>query len=99
VSPLTLYTGFVQLLDPNNRVLAQEDHIPQRGAAPTTSWLPGEYVVDQYTLTLPESLPPGPYRLIAGLYDVRTMQRVPVIDAQGQPIGDHVLLQTFTTPE
>ncbi len=93
------YTGFVQLLDPNNRVLAQEDHIPQHGAAPTTSWLPGEYVVDQYTLTLPESLPPGPYRLIAGLYDVRTMQRVPVIDAQGQPIGDHVLLQTFTTLE
>ena len=90
------YTGFVQLLDANNRVLAQEDHVPQRGEAPTTSWLAGEFVQDRYELLLPETLPPGPYRLIAGLYDLRTMRRVPVVNAQGAPVADHVVLRMFS---
>ncbi len=96
LAPATIsYTGFVQLLDGQNRVIAQEDHIPQRGAAPTTSWLAGEYVQDRYDLRLPDPLPPGPYRLIVGLYDARTMRRLPVADPAGRPLGDHVVLQTW----
>lgn len=92
------YTGFVQLLGPQNQVIAQEDHIPRRGEAPTTSWIAGEFVQDEYELHLPEALPPGPYRLIAGLYDSGTMQRVPVNYGLNEPEGDHVLLLNIPDP-
>ncbi len=89
------YTGFVQLLDGANRVIAQEDHIPLRGEAPTTSWLPGEIIADRYDLTLPAELPAGPYTLIAGWYDATTMRRLPVWAGDSAPAGDHIVLRTF----
>ncbi len=63
------YTAFVHLLDGEGRVVAQEDHVPGRGARPTTSWLPGEVVLDRFDLALPAELPPGRYTLEIGLYD------------------------------
>jgi 4-amino-4-deoxy-L-arabinose transferase-like glycosyltransferase len=72
------YTVFVQLLNSAGQVVAQVDRQPQEGAAPTTSWLPGEFLTDSYNLSLPLNLPPGPYRLITGLFDAATGQRLPV---------------------
>lgn len=61
-------TGFVHLLGSDDRVAAQEDHVPQRGQRPTLGWLVGEVVSDRYDLALPADLPPGVYRLEVGLY-------------------------------
>jgi len=63
------YTVFVQLLNSAGQVVTQRDQPPLAGAAPTTTWLPGEILTDGYTLALPADLPPGQYRLITGLYD------------------------------
>ena len=59
---------FVQLIDPAAGLVAQSDNAPGAGSAPTAGWLSGEFVSDGHTLTLPESLAPGSYRLIAGMY-------------------------------
>lgn len=83
------YTVFIQLLNRDNQVVAQVDRQPLNGAAPTTTWLPGEYLTDAYTLPL--DLPAGEYRLIAGVYNAATGQRLPV--ASG---GDFVELQHIT---
>lgn len=74
----TNYTVFVQLLNSDWWVVAQQDLQPQAGAAPTTTWLPGEILADVYTLSLPDNLPPGNYQLIAGMYDSTTGGRMPV---------------------
>jgi hypothetical protein len=74
----TNYTVFVQLLNETGQVVAQVDAQPQAGTAPTPTWLPGEILSDPYTLTLPPTLPPGTYRLIAGLYDATTGARLPL---------------------
>jgi|GEM_PF-1016945 len=74
----TTYTVFVQLLNSAGQVVAQVDAQPLTGAAPTTTWLPGEILTDPYTLTLPAELPPGDYRLIAGLYNAASGERLPV---------------------
>jgi hypothetical protein len=74
----TNYTVFTQLLDPAKQVVAQVDLQPQGGSAPTTTWLPGEIVADSYKLPLPADLPPGDYRLITGMYDPATGERLPV---------------------
>ncbi len=63
------YTAFVHLLGPDGQVVAQEDHVPGRGARPTTSWWEGEVITDRFELTLPADLPIGEYELEVGLYD------------------------------
>lgn len=74
----TAYTVFVQLLNSAGQVVAQVDQPPLTGAAPTTTWLPGEVLTDSYTLTIPAETPPGAYRLIVGMYNPATGQRLTV---------------------
>ncbi len=71
----TSYTVFIQLLY-DGRVLAQQDQIPLGGSRPTTGWLPGEYLADSYTLTVPPDAPSGTYELIVGLYEAETGERL-----------------------
>ncbi|GAB4543537.1 MAG: hypothetical protein Kow0063_36800 [Anaerolineae bacterium] len=86
------YTVFVQLLDQSNRLYAQHDGQPGDGVLITTTWAPGEYVRDQHRLALPPDLPAGEYRLIAGMYLPDSGERLPLLDQDGQVIGDHVVL-------
>ena len=86
------YKVSVQVLDAANQVLAQEDHIPLRGEAPTTSWLSGEILRDRFDLTLPAQLPPGPKRVIVSMYDENTLARVPVMSGEGARLTDYVEL-------
>jgi 4-amino-4-deoxy-L-arabinose transferase-like glycosyltransferase len=84
------YTVFVQLLNQAGQVVAQQDQQPQAGAAPTTTWLPGEILIDSYTLPVPE-LATDHYQLIAGLYNPATGERLPLSSG-----GDFVELQPIT---
>jgi len=81
-TPGISYTAFVQALGPDGRVLAQSDAIPAAGARPTTGWRPGEIIIDAHTLRLNEGIGelPQTARLIAGLYDARTGERVHLPD-------------------
>ena len=74
------YKVFVQLLDANGVPRAQADVIPQNGARPTWSWLPGEIITDEIALKIPADLPAGTYRLTAGLYDELTGTRLTLPD-------------------
>src|SRR5262249_35186416 len=65
-------TVFVHVRDAAGELYSQRDAPPGNGFRPTTSWLAGEYVVDEYTLDLPE----GGYSLAVGLYDQRTGERL-----------------------
>lgn len=85
------YTVFVQALNGEGKVVAQSDSYPLDGRYPTTAWQPGEVVRDVHRLALPSGLPPGAYRLIAGMYRLETLQRLPVL-RPGQPSADHVEL-------
>ena len=66
------------LIAPDGQIAAQQDAMPQQGAAPTSCWRPGEFITDPYTLTLPAQLPPGRYRLETGWYFWETGERLPV---------------------
>jgi hypothetical protein len=87
------YTVFVQVLNVDWQVVAQRDLQPLAGSAPTNTWLAGEYLTDPYQLNLPAAMRPGSYRVIAGLYDARTGQRLPVSSG-----GDFVDLGAVTVP-
>ncbi len=64
------YKIFLHLLDGNGRPAAQRDSEPGGGLALTTTWPPGETIVDNHGLFLPLDLPPGRYTLTLGLYDI-----------------------------
>lgn len=72
--PLTVFT---QVLNEAGQLVAQHDSPPADGIRPTTDWRPGERIQDQHVIPLPADLPPGRYRLITGMYDPQTGQRVP----------------------
>lgn len=75
-TPETSYTVFAQVLDAQGRLIAQSDALPAQGARPTTGWRPGEYIIDTHALTFKPDAAPGPARIIVGLYNAATGQRV-----------------------
>jgi hypothetical protein len=88
------YTVFVHILDASGRIVAQADAQPRDGAYPTSLWVPGEFIADPYTF----SLPPGAYTLNIGLYLSETGARLPVFDPLGDLAGDVVTLPQFQAP-
>jgi 4-amino-4-deoxy-L-arabinose transferase-like glycosyltransferase len=89
----TSATVFVQLLDAQGRIMAQSDALPAAGARPTTGWRPGEIVVDRHTLNWNGLAAPGDARLIAGLYDPASGQRVRLADGSDYAtLADHLVV-------
>lgn len=94
------YKVFLHLVDGSGALWAQHDGEPGFFFTPTTRWQPGEFMEDFHTLAWREgeTPPPGRYLLFAGLYDPASGQRLPLLDAAGQPMGDQVLLGEIDLP-
>ncbi len=79
-TPARPYKVFLQLLDPRDQVIAQRDAQPSGESRPTTTWQPGEMVLDNHGLLIPPGTPPGSYRRIVGMYDAETLDRLQLSD-------------------
>lgn len=67
-------TSFVHLILPDGSPVAQSDGRPGGVYYPTSLWRPGEVLRDRHRLTISTEAEPGPYRLVAGLYQLRDGQ-------------------------
>jgi hypothetical protein len=95
-SPTNDYKTFVQLLDLNGNLVAQHDAPPQGGYAPTSAWQTGQEITSRHGLLLPDTLAPGNYRLIGGLYDPTTGQRLMTDSAADSvELGPIVIIDEF----
>jgi hypothetical protein len=90
------YKVFVHVLGANGLPIAQQDSEPLNGTYPTTRWQRGERVSDRYAISLPSDLSPGEYAVEVGLYRISDLGRLPVLDAEGQPVDDKVYLSPLT---
>ena len=72
------HSVFVHLLDPQGRLIAQDDHPVGRGHYPSTAWAGEEIIFERFEVRLPAGIPPGRYRLAIGRYNWETLIRVPV---------------------
>src|SRR5262249_48049156 len=62
----------------------------------TRDWKPGAYLRDEYSLHIPDDVPPGDYHLNIGLYTCDTRpagncgngDRLPITDTNGNALGD-----------
>jgi hypothetical protein len=87
------YVVFVHLLAPDNPIpVAQQDSQPRNGRRPTYEWLPGERVIDLRAVDLPPAAGRRMvYRILIGLYDADTLERVAVDGG-----GDSIEIGTLT---
>lgn len=91
--PANNYKVFVHLAAEGDLRAAQHDSEPQGGAAPTSSWQPGQVITDTHPLVIHADAPPGAYRLKVGLYNGETGQRLRLLSDNGVSVqADSVTL-------
>jgi hypothetical protein len=90
-TPATDYTVFVHLLDKSGQVAAGWDTPPVNGNYPTHLWSKDEIVEDHHHLTLPPDLASNDYRLVIGLYQIETLQRLAVLDSSGSRVPNDAI--------
>ncbi len=96
----TSYTVFTHLLGPDGDRYGQHDSIPVGGSRPTTSWLAGDTIVDEYQIRVAQDAPPGEYQVAVGMYDFSTGQRLPAFDVEGRQLPENrTLLGGLTVEE
>ena len=86
------YSVFVHLVDETGEIRAQHDAPPGGGFYPSSFWQPGDLVLDLHPLSLNGDAPAGVYRLLVGLYQPETGERLTT------PEADHVELDIWTIP-
>lgn len=89
------YTVFVHLVDEQDRIFGQHDQEPGGGQFPTTGWITGEYLADEYRVPINPATPAGTYHIEVGMYDPQDGSRLPVTTA-GQATPENRLLLRAT---
>ncbi len=96
----TNYIFFAHLVTPDGKLIAQFDGEPRRGKLPTTKWEPRTLSADAVVLIVPTDAPvANGYKILVGAYDAATMQRVMILDANGNSIADAITLAPFNVSE
>jgi mannosyltransferase len=96
------YKVFTHLLgeawngETGNLLWGQQDNEPVNGSRPTSTWSPGEIILDSYSIALDPRAPAGRYTVEIGLYNPATGERVPVVDRDGIVVADHIDLAYVT---
>lgn len=93
--PDDAYTIFVHLLDAQDQLVAGADREPLEGRFPTNAWPEGERVGSEHPLQLPPDLAPGSYRIVTGLYKRESGERLPLVNAEGEPLPNGALPLPF----
>ncbi|MFN2169098.1 MAG: hypothetical protein ACK2U9_22930, partial [Anaerolineae bacterium] len=91
------YRVFVHLLDADGQIVAQTDTAPVGGSRPTASWTAGEMIRDPVGIMVPPTIAEGEYRLVVGMYDPDTGERLPVVlNEPAEPFtGDSIPLEAI----
>jgi hypothetical protein len=84
------YTVFVHLVNENGEMVAGNDSQPRKGLSPTTTWRVGSVLVDGIVIPVPDQV--GQYRVEIGWYNSRTMERLPLVSADGQIVGNALVV-------
>jgi hypothetical protein len=79
-----------------NFLWGQLDSEPAANTRLTTTWRTGEVIVDEYAIRLQADAPAGPYRIEIGLYDPISGARLSLLDENGTPAADHLILTSIS---
>jgi 4-amino-4-deoxy-L-arabinose transferase-like glycosyltransferase len=77
----TNYTAFVQLIGKDDQVQYQIDNWQIAFDAPTSTWVPGQVIADQYVFEVSSSALPPEVAIGVGMYNAATGERLPAFEA------------------
>lgn len=75
----------------NGQQIAQHDGTPGEGYLPLPTWRIGDVIVDKHAFAVPGGAQPGD-EIHVGLYARANDARLSVLDAQGNAVGDSVII-------
>jgi len=85
------YKTFVHVLDDAGNLAFQSDRLPLSALLPMTRWMAQQPMRDAHAMVAPQSLAAGHYRVVVGVYEPLTGQRLPAYRG-GHWIGDAVMV-------
>lgn len=91
-----LYSSTLVIADANGQGVANADNMPG-GYTMTPLWQPDELYFDERQLDVPCDIEAGQYNLLLGLYEIETVENLPVQSADGEPLGTNLLYLTTLT--
>lgn len=90
----TNFTAFVQLIGADDQVQQQIDNWQIAFDAPTSTWIPGQVIADQYVFEVSSSAPsPDAAAIGVGLYNAATGERLPAYAADRRLPQDRVVIK------
>ena len=69
------YTVFVHVVGPDQSIRGQWDSVPAHGTLPTSGWVPGQIIEDEFQIPMSADAPPWKYDIFVGMYDPVTGRR------------------------
>lgn len=69
------YTVFVHLLAADGTLIAQHDGVPVQGTRHTSTWQPGELLLDRHLVVVPPQTAAQQATLAVGMYEMQTIER------------------------
>jgi hypothetical protein len=85
------YSVFVQFFGRGRQGIGQRDTYPGLGNFPTSQWQPGTIVIDTIPVSISsDASAPALVRIDAGLYELKTMTRLPTFDTAGGEVGNTI---------
>jgi hypothetical protein len=94
-STTTNFTTFVHIQDEHGQIIAQKDAPPASGTYPTSVWEIGEVIKDDFVVPTPPGFSAGDYRLLVGMYEFTTGQRLEIANT----LDNAILLDTHDPTE
>ncbi len=84
------YVLFIHVLDSNGKLAMQSDSPALNGDWTTSALIPGVALGAERAIDL-KDVRPGVYRVVLGLYSLPSLERLPVLDANDQPLPDGLI--------
>ena len=88
------YYFVIQMVDLQGHVWAKQTTEPNDGATPTTEWLTGKTIGDQYSLNLPSAMPTGDYQIVIEVHKSNG-DYIEAHDSKGLSLGTGAVLETI----
>lgn len=86
------YTVFAHVVAANGQMVGQWDQVPTAGANPTSTWRPNQVIVDDYQIPIQREAGTASYKLLLGLYQPATGERLAILESQ-RPVLPEARLQ------
>jgi len=82
--------ALVHIVDAAGRLIAQRDDPPRHVKYPMWAWRKNEIIPEVRVIEIPSGTPAGEYRVLVGMYDPTTRDRLPLATSQSDRAKDSI---------